>query len=158
MESIASADADDRRRRPESRLTFLLAMMSMKARLCLWTSRPGFGRDFRKSTKSRVARSVSMLDWRLMDGLGVLPSWFSVGDTRRLITHGHVPLQGSTSYLTDPTYWMRPRATRNRLYDWVRSRSIREGRLTDWSGMAEEASSRQLQHFNQGNLRARVES
>lgn len=57
--------------------TFLLDILTMKARHCLWISRPGFWRFFKKSTKSLVTWSVSKLAWRLMDGLGVLPSWVS---------------------------------------------------------------------------------
>lgn len=58
-------------------LTFLFPMLSMKPRLCLWISLPGFCKVLRNSTKSCDTRSVSMLDWRVMEGLGVFPSWLS---------------------------------------------------------------------------------
>lgn len=64
--------------------TFLLDMFIMKARHCLWISRPGFWRFFRNSTKSLDTWSVSKLAWRLMDGLGDLPSWDSVTEEPQL--------------------------------------------------------------------------
>lgn len=57
--------------------TFLLDMLTIKALHCLWISRPGFWRFFKKSIKSLDTWSVSKLAWRLMDGLVVFPSWVS---------------------------------------------------------------------------------
>lgn len=65
-------------------------MFIMKARHCLWISRPGFWRFFRNSTKSLDTWSVSKLAWRLMDGLGDLPSWDSVAEVRKNNTLGKV--------------------------------------------------------------------
>lgn len=57
--------------------TFLLDMFMIKTRHCLWISRPGLWRVFKKSRKSLDTWSASKLEWRLMDGLMVLPSWVS---------------------------------------------------------------------------------
>lgn len=57
--------------------TFLLDMFMMKTRHCLWISRPGLLRVFKKSIKSLDTWSASKLEWRLMEGLMVLPSWLS---------------------------------------------------------------------------------
>lgn len=80
--------------------TFLLDMFTRKARHCLWISRPGFCRFFKNSTKSLDTWSVSKLAWRLMDGLGVLPS--GVSDQEE-------------AHLADFPYQMETRRTANQI-------------------------------------------